>query len=57
MTVELTNHFAEMSVTYEVERIKEETYGRITYFKFYFGDGKWSREYSTPKYSYRVIIE
>ena len=55
MTVELTNHVVEMSGTYEVEKIEEETYGRITYFRFYFGEGKWSREYSTPKYSYMVL--
>ncbi len=55
MTVELTNHFVEMSGRYEVEKVEEKTYGRITYFRFYFGNGKWSREYSTPTYSYMVL--
>ena len=55
MTVELTNHFVEMSKRYEVKKVEEKTYGGRTYFRFYFSEGKWSREYSTPKYSYTVL--
>ena len=55
MIVELTNHFSEMSAQYEVERIDENRYGGEWYFRFYFGKGKWSKEYSSPTYSYRII--
>jgi hypothetical protein len=53
--IELTNHYVEMSAEFEVERVEEKTYGGVTYFMFYFGRGKWSKEYSTPTYSYRVL--
>ena len=55
MIVELTNHYIEASAEYDVEHIQEQTYGNKIYFKFYFGKGKWSKEYSTPTYSYRII--
>lgn len=55
MTVELTNHVIEMDATYDVERVEERKYGNKTYFRFYFGRGKWSIEYSTPRFTYRVI--
>lgn len=55
MTVELTNHYVEMSAAYEVEKVISERYGSKEYFKFYYGNGKYSREYSTPGYTYRII--
>ena len=55
MTVELTNHIIEMSACYEVEKIEEERYGSVLYFRFYFGNGKWSKEYTTPTYTYIVV--
>ncbi len=55
MTVELINHMEEMSAIYEVEEIEESRYGSKLYFRFYFGYGKWSKEYSEPTYTYRVI--
>ena len=53
--VELVNNYSEKATKYEVESISEEIYGSTTYFKFYFGKGKWSKEYSTSDYSYHVI--
>ena len=55
MTVELTNNYIEASAVYEVETIISNTYGSIEYFKFYFGNGKYSKEYNTSTYEYRVI--
>jgi hypothetical protein len=55
MIVELTNHYIEMSAQYEIERIEENRYGSVQYFRFYFGRGRWSREYSEPTYTYIVI--
>ena len=55
MTVELTNNYIEASAVYEVEKIIRNTYGSIEYFKFYFGSGKYSKEYHTPTYTYRII--
>lgn len=55
MIVELTNHFSEMSAQYEVERIDENRWGGEWYFRFYFGNGKWSKEYKKPKYTYCVM--
>ena len=58
MTIELTNHYIEASsVLYEVEKIISNTYGSIEYFKFYFGGGKYSKEYRTPTYEYRIVEE
>lgn len=56
MTVELTNNVIEMSQTYyDVEKVESRQYGCIEVFRFYFGRGKWSKEYRTPTYTYRVI--
>ncbi len=55
MIVELTNHSIEMSAKYEVERIDESRYGGTLYFRFYFGNGKWSKEYTTPAYTYIIV--
>ena len=55
MTIELTNNYIEASAVYEVEKIISNTYGGIEYFKFYFGRGKYSKEYHTPTYTYRII--
>ena len=55
MLVELTNRLIEMSAIYEVESIQSDTYGSKTYFRFYFGRGRYSKEYSTPNYDYRVL--
>lgn len=55
MIVELTNRSIEMSATYEVESIETNKYGAITYFRFYFGNGMYSKEFSTPTYSYNVL--
>lgn len=57
MIVELTNHNIEMSATYDVERIDESKYGSYAEFRFYFGGGKYSREYKEPTYTYRVLDE
>ena len=53
----MVNHTIEMSARYEVEKVIENKYGSKTYFKFYFGKGKYSKEYSTPTYTYRVISD
>ena len=55
MLVELTNHLIEMSKRYEVERIEESKYGCYAEFSFYFGNGKWSKTYNEPTYSYNII--
>lgn len=55
MTVELTNHIIEMSQIYNVEKVEENRYGSKLYFRFYFGHGKWSKEYSEPTYTYREL--
>ena len=55
MTIELTNHYIEASAVYEVEKIISNTYGGVEYFQFYFGSGKYSKEYHTPTYTYRII--
>lgn len=56
MTVELTNNVVEMSRTfYDVEKVESRQYGDTEIFRFYFGSGKWSKEYRTPTYTYRVI--
>jgi len=55
MTVELTNRYIEASAIYEIEKIISNTYSGVEYFKFYFGNGKYSKEYHTPTYTYRVI--
>ena len=55
MTVELTNNYVEMSAMYEVEKIISKKYGSKEYFTFYFGGGKYSREYSTPGYTYSIL--
>ena len=55
MKVELTNNYVEMSATYNIEKIISNRYGSKEYFTFYFGGGKYSREYSTPGYTYRII--
>ena len=55
MTVELTNNYIEASAVYEVEKIISNTYGGIEYFQFYFGGEKYSKEYHTPTYTYRII--
>jgi len=57
MTVKLTNNYIEASAVYEVEKIISNTYGSIEYFKFYFGGGKYSKEYRTPTYEYRIVEE
>lgn len=51
MIVELTNHWIEMSGQYEIEGVEEHN----GYFRFYFGKGKWSKEYHMPTYTYRII--
>ena len=51
MIVELTNHWSEMSSQYEIEGVKEDN----DCFQFYFGNGKWSKKYSIPMYTYRII--
>ena len=53
--IELTNHFVEMTQTYDIERVDESKYGGKLYFRFYFGNGKWSKEYSEPTYTYRIL--
>ena len=55
MTVELINHYIEASAVYEVEKIISNTYSGIEYFQFYFGSGKYSKEYRTPTYTYQVV--
>ena len=55
MTIELTNRYIEASAVYEVEKIISNTYGSVEYFQFYFGSGKYSKEYHTPTYTYRII--
>ena len=55
MTIELTNHHIEASAVYEVEKIISNTYGGVEYFQFYFGSGKYSKEYHMPTYTYRII--
>ena len=55
MTVELTNRYIEASAVYEVEKIISNTYGSVEYFQFYFCSGKYSKEYHTPTYTYRII--
>ena len=55
MTIELTNRYIEASAVYEVEKIISNTYGGIEYFQLYFGRGKYSKEYRTPTYTYRII--
>ena len=57
MIVELTNNYVEMSATYKIEKIISNRYGSKEYFVFYFGNGKYSREYSTPGYTYRIVNE
>lgn len=55
MTVELTNNVIEMVQTYTVERVDESRYGGTVYFRFYFGKGKWSKEYREPTYTYTIL--
>lgn len=55
LEIELTNHYVEGIVTCCVERIEENTYGSKKYFRFYYGNGKWSKEFSEPTYTYRVL--
>lgn len=55
MTVELTNHYVEMTQTYDVQKVEENRYGGRLYFRFYFGNGKWSKEYQEPTYTYRIL--
>ena len=55
MIVELTNHYVEMSKTYDVVKVEETRSCGKTYFQFYFGNGKFSKEYSTPTYTYRIL--
>lgn len=55
MIVELTNRYIEASAEYKIEKIISRTYGVVEYFQFYFGGGKYSKEYHTPTYTYRVI--
>ena len=55
MTVELTNRYIEASAVYEIEKIISNTYSGVEYFKFYFGRGKYSKEYHTPIHTYRII--
>lgn len=55
MIVELTNRSVEMSAIYEVEEIKTETYNGYQIFQFYFGNGKWSKEYREPRYTFSII--
>ena len=51
MIVELTSHWTEMNGQYEIEGIEEHN----DYFRFYLGNGKWSKEYNMPTYTYRII--
>lgn len=51
MIVELTNHWSEMSGQFEIEGVEEHK----DYFRFYFSNGKWSKEYKIPIYTYRII--
>ena len=55
MIVELTNHYIEASATYEVEKIISNAYSGAEYSRFYFGNGKYSKEYKTPTYTYRIV--
>lgn len=57
MIVELTNHFVEMSATYEVKSVESETYGGVTYFRFNFGNGRYSKEYRTPTYTFTILSD
>ena len=57
MIVELTNNNIEMSARFEVERINKSRYGGALYFRFYYGNNRWSREYKEPTYTYRIIEE
>lgn len=51
MIVELTNHWAERNSQYEIEGVEEHN----DYFRFYFGNGKQSKEYNISTYTYRII--
>ena len=55
MTIELINRLAEKSAIYEVEQVISETYGGKKYFRLYFGNGKYSKEYSEPNYEYGEV--
>jgi len=55
MVVELINHFIEMSAIYNVEQIEENRYGGKLYFRFDYGNRKWSKEYKEPLYTYRIV--
>lgn len=55
MRVELTNNLIESAEIFEVKLIISETYHGREYFKFDFGNGKYSKEYSKPNYTYRVL--
>ncbi len=55
MTVELIDRNVEMSAIYEVEEIKTETYNGYRIFQFYFGKGKWSKEYREPRYTFSIV--
>lgn len=55
MIVELIDRNVEMSALYEVEEIKTETYNGYQIFQFYFGKGKWSKEYREPRYMFSII--
>ena len=53
--IELTNNVIEASAVYEVKRVISETYHGKEYFKFDFGNGNYSNEYTTPNYTYRIL--
>lgn len=55
MKIELTNKVIEASVVYEVKQVISEIYHGKEYFRLDFGNGKYSKEYSTPNYTYREV--
>lgn len=56
LRIELTNHVVEASAEYEVKQVISEMYHGKEYFKLDFGNGKYSKEYSTPNYTYREVL-
>ena len=55
MIVELIDRNVEMSARYEVKEVKTATYNGYKNFQFYFGKGKWSKEYRDPRYIFNII--
>lgn len=53
--VELHDHLAECIKVFRVVRVDERrTMMGYKYFRFYFGDGKYSLEYDKGRYSYHI---